>query len=200
LDLWIVDRDGRVLANGRPGHYTGVKGQNVSSEDWFRRALATRDGSEFVACDIAENKSLNGSKVATFATAIRENGNNTGATLGVLGIFFDWDKQGQAVLDGVRLTAEERSRTRCLIIDAQHRVIAASDGAGIFSTYPIKSEGKRMGSYVDAAGNLIGFALTPGYETYKGMGWSGLVVQSQAGVAAGTAAGELAESPAFVAA
>jgi len=181
LDLWIVNKEGRVLANGRPREYTGVNGKNVASEDWFRRALATRDGGEFVACDIAESVALGSSKVATFATAIRENGHNNGRPIGVLGIFFDWEKQGRAVLDGVRLADDERARTRSLIVDAQHRIIASSDGADIFSTYAIKTEGKSMGSYVDSNGSLIGFALTPGYETYQGMGWSGVVVQAQAG-------------------
>jgi hypothetical protein len=194
LDLWIANREGRILANGRPGQYTGVKGGSVASEDWFRNALKTRDGSEFVACDISQNESLNGSKVATFATAIRDHGSNNGAPLGVLGIFFDWDKQAQAVLDGVRLTDEERSRTRCLIVDAQHRIIAASDVAGIFSKYPIRTEGNRIGSYVDAEGNLIGFALTPGYETYQGLGWSGIVIQGQAGTNAQPRAGRPANS------
>lgn len=178
LDLWIVDSRGRVLASGRPNQYKGVQGQDVSSEDWFRRALATQDGSEFVACDITRNEALGGSGVATFATAIREDGRNTGAPLGVLGIFFDWDKQGQAVVDGVRLAEDERSRTRCLIVDAQHRILAASDGDGIFTKFPLRTEGKRIGSYGDSGGNLIGFALTPGYETYEGLGWSGVVVQS----------------------
>jgi hypothetical protein len=177
LDLWIVDSKGEVLASGRPGQYPRVKGLNVAAEDWFRRALATSDGTEFVACDISTNQALAGSKVATFATAIREDGMNNGRVLGVLGIFFDWDKQSQAVVDGVRLSDEERSVTRCLIVDARHRVIAASDGVGIFEQYPVRTDGGSMGSYTDSGGNLVGFALTPGYETYAGLGWYGVIEQ-----------------------
>jgi hypothetical protein len=34
-----------------------------------------------------------------------------------------------------------------------------------------------MGSYADGA-RTIGYALTPGYETYEGMGWYGCLVQT----------------------
>jgi hypothetical protein len=129
-----------------------VKNLNVSSEEWFCRALETRDGSEFAACDVSRNEALDGALVATYATAIRENGNNNGRPIGALGIFFDWEKQGRAVLDGVRLAEGERSRTRCLIVDSKNRIIAASDGAGIFSTYPLRTQGAAVGSYVESEG------------------------------------------------
>ena len=183
LDLWIADSKGNVLANGRPDQYRSVKEMNVSSENWFRKALATADGTGFAACDIARNPGLGGASVATYSTAIREKGANTGRTIGVLGIFFDWEKQSQAVVDGVRLSEEERARTRCMLIDSQNRVIAVSSGGrgglGLFEQYPLRTDGKPMGSYVDASGNLVGFAQTPGYETYKGLGWYGVVTQSR---------------------
>jgi hypothetical protein len=34
-----------------------------------------------------------------------------------------------------------------------------------------------MGNYRDETGSLIGFALTPGYETYRGLGWYGVIIQ-----------------------
>lgn len=34
-----------------------------------------------------------------------------------------------------------------------------------------------MSSYTNKNGQLIGFALTPGYETYKGLGWYGVLIQ-----------------------
>ncbi len=76
LDLWIADNKGNVLANGRPNEYRSVRGTNVSSENWFRKALATADGSDFAACDIARNAALGGASVATYSTAIREKGAN----------------------------------------------------------------------------------------------------------------------------
>ncbi len=104
--------------------------------------------------------------------------------IGVLGIFFDWDKQSRAVVEGVRLSDEEKAGTRCMLIDSQNRVIAISPGVAagglpLFDQYPLKTDGKPMGSYVDAGGNLVGFAQTPGYETYRGLGWYGVVTQKR---------------------
>jgi len=179
LDLWIADRDGNILTNGRPRQYPAVKGSNVRGEDWFRRAMSTRDGSDFVACNIVANPALGNSPVATYATAIREEGRNDGKPLGALGVFFDWQKQSQTVVDSVHLSDEERSNTQCLILDADWRIIASSSKSGLFEKFPLATEGKTSGNYSDNSGHLIGFALTPGYETYKGLGWYGVLIRQQ---------------------
>ncbi|MBP2231481.1 hypothetical protein J2847_004800 [Azospirillum agricola] len=178
LDLWIADRNGTVIANGRPDRYRNAVGANVSDEPWFRQALATRDGGEFTVGDVARNRTLDDRVVATYATAIRRGGEGSGEPVGVLGIFFDWEPQAAAVVQGVRLEETERERSRCLLLDARHRVIASSDGRGILAeTVPLKRGAGTMGHYVDAQGKLVGYALTPGYETYKGLGWYGVIVQ-----------------------
>jgi hypothetical protein len=179
LDLWIADAQGCVLANGRPRQYASARGLRVEREAWFRRAMESRDGTEFTACDIARNPGLNNAQVATYSAAIREGGRSDGRILGVLGIFFDWEKQSQAVVDGVRLSAEERALTRCLILDSGHRVIAASDRGGMFETCRIETGGQPMGTYEDQAGKIVGFALTPGYETYRGLGWYGVLMRAR---------------------
>jgi hypothetical protein len=71
-----------------------------------------------------------------------------------------------------------RDGARCLLLDADHRVIAASDDAGVLQrTLPLRTQGKDAGYYLDDAGEQVGFALTPGYETYAGLGWYGVIVQ-----------------------
>jgi hypothetical protein len=35
-----------------------------------------------------------------------------------------------------------------------------------------------MGSYAEQ-GVTVGYALTPGYETYEGLGWYGCIVQEE---------------------
>ncbi|WP_119679201.1 HAMP domain-containing protein [Indioceanicola profundi] len=180
LDLWIADLDGRVVASGRPGQYPGVIGSSVKAEGWFRNALSTRDGTEFAVADIARCPALNNRAVATYATAIREGGMENGRPLGVLGIQFDWEPQAMAVVKSVRLTEDEQreGRTRCLLLDSTHRIIAASDGAGLLDgRYPLRTGGKDTGHYQAEDGTSVGFALTPGYETYKGLGWYGLILQ-----------------------
>lgn len=178
LDLWIVDVNGTVLASGRGDQYRGVVGSSVAGEPWFRDALATRSGDDFAVADIAVAERLDRRMVATYATAIRAGGEANGAVLGVLGIFFDWQTQSRSVVDGVRLTDEEKGRTRCLLIDRNHRVIASSDGRGILGeAFPLRTEEGGQGSYTDGDGFVVGYALTPGYETYRGLGWYGVIVQ-----------------------
>ncbi|MFL7901163.1 methyl-accepting chemotaxis protein [Azospirillum argentinense] len=178
LDLWIVDTKGVVLASGRPDRYRRPVGASVASEPWFREAMATRSGADFAVADIGTNDLLDRATVATYATAIRAGGEEGGAVVGVLGVFFDWQPQSQSVVDSVRLTDEERARTRCLLVDSRHRVIAASDRRGVLTeSFPLRTGGQGHGSYSDDQGRVVGFAVTPGYETYKGLGWFGVIVQ-----------------------
>jgi hypothetical protein len=178
LDLWIADASGRVIANGQPDKY-GVSGSDVSGTSWFRDAMATRSGEEFAVADIAANPGLGGAAVATYATAIRQRGDTNGRPIGVLGIFFDWAPQARTVVTGVGLADEEKAVARVLIVDAGHRVIAASDGKGVLAErYQLDRSGGDRGFYV-RDGRLIAYSLTPGYETYKGLGWYGVIETAQ---------------------
>ena len=182
LDLWVVDAQGRVLANGRPNRYAQVANSNVANASWFRDAMQTRDGGEFAVADISVNNMLEGRTVATYATAIRENGDANGKVIGALGIFFDWQSQSQAVVDGIRLKDEEKGKTRCLLLDRNLMVIASNNHGGVLKeTFSLQHQGRKMGNYVDQSGQYVGFALTPGYETYEGLGWYGVIVQGATG-------------------
>ncbi|OYX06499.1 MAG: chemotaxis protein [Caulobacter vibrioides] len=177
LDLWICDAQGRVVANGRPGRYPNVVGRSVADARWFRDGLRTATGDDFVACDIERNTALGDAPVATYATAIRAGGESGGRPLGVLGVHFDWRPQAQAVVDGVRLTPEERERSRVMLLDERGRVLAASDGRGVLTeTFPLDTSAGPMGSYADGE-VTVGYARTPGYETYQGLGWYGVILQ-----------------------
>lgn len=179
LDLWVADAQGRVVATGRPDRYPRAVGSSVANESWFRQAMATRDGGEFAVADIELNPVLGNKAVATYATAIRRGGELHGEKRGVLGIFFDWEPQAQAVVEAVRLDPEEQGSTRPVLIDSRGRVLAAPGGQGVLTeTVVLKHQGRKSGSYVDHDGNLVGFAVTPGYETYRGLGWYGALIQS----------------------
>jgi hypothetical protein len=183
LDLWVLDAQGQVVATGRPQRYPGVVGRRLGNQPWFREALATGSGQDFVSADIQTSQALGGAPVATYATAIREGGRVDGAPLGVLGIFCDWK-----VLQGLRFTDDERPRARALLLDRQNRVIAASDGVGeLQEQFPLDLSAETLGHALLRDGRLMGHALTPGYETYRGMGWRGVVLL-QPPVASATAA------------
>jgi hypothetical protein len=154
----------------------------VRGQPWFDRAMATFSGQDFASSDIEKQRLLGDAPVATYSTAIRQDGLKDGQPLGVLAIFFDWHAQARAVVEGVKFGEEERQRARALLLDSQMRVIAASDGQGVLEeTFPLKHRGKAMGNVTLSNGTQVGYARTPGYETYKGMGWYGVVVLKPAG-------------------
>ena len=179
LDLWIADAEGRVVAHGRPDRYRGVLGHDVSRQKWFLDAKATASGDDYAVADIAREPVLGNAAVATYSAAIREGGAARGRVLGVLGIHFDWEPQAQAVVSGVRLSAAERSRTRALLVDGHGRVIGASDKRGLFEeAVPAGVITGEHGSARDNAGRLWAWHRTPGYETYRGLGWYGVITQA----------------------
>jgi hypothetical protein len=177
LDLWLCDLGGNIIANGRPDLYN-AKGANVAHSAWFTRARQLTSGNDFAVADIATETLLNGAQVATYATGVRAQGDANGELLGILGVHFDWQPQARAIAEGVRLSEDERKRTRALLVDAHGLIIAASDGRGILQDrITLRSEGREFGHYTEASGTMIAYHRTPGYETYAGLGWYGVIVQ-----------------------
>jgi len=178
LDLWVTDLNGNVIANGRPDRYPDVQGTNVAGETWFRQAINTTSGDDFVVADVSRNAKLENAEVATYATAVRAEGESDGEIIGALGIFFDWQPQASTIVEGVRMSDEERSRTRAMLLDSNFRLLASSDGRGILrDTFPLQLTEGDMGYYTDSEGHVVGYSLTPGYETYRGLGWYGVIEQ-----------------------
>ncbi|MBE7249707.1 MAG: methyl-accepting chemotaxis protein, partial [Actinomycetospora chiangmaiensis] len=73
----------------------------------------------------------------------------------------------------------DRDRTRALLVDAGGRVLAASDRNGILTeTVACRLDGQTSGVTGDPrTGTVTAFHRTPGYETYRGLGWYGVIVQ-----------------------
>lgn len=178
LDLWICDTEGRVIATGRPERYPGAVGHSAAGEAWFREALASATGDDYAVADITRSRVLENKPVSTYAAAIREKAEPNGKPIGVLGVHFDWGPQAQAVVDGVRLTEAERPRSRVMLLDRDYRVLADSQRSGaLVETFPLQAGHQPTGSYELPDGTVVAFARTPGYETYRGLGWLGCIVQ-----------------------
>jgi hypothetical protein len=181
LDLWLCDLDGKILANGRSDRF-GVIGQSVAHNKWFQAARDLRSGDDYVAADVEYQPLLGNAQVATYCASVRSGGKADGEPTGVLAIHFDWEPQARAIVQGVRVDAAER----VLLVDSSFRVIAASDGKGLLSErVPLAPEGRRNGFYRDRSGALVAFSATPGYETYKGLGWIGVIIGARPGNAIG---------------
>ena len=179
-DIWVIDEHGVVVTNGRPALHA-VRGQNVAGADWFKAAMKTRSGADYAACDVETLAMMQNAQVATYSTAVREGGLVNGRPLGAIVIFFDWAPQAGAVVKGVRLTDEEWTRSRCMIVDSNFRVIAASDGQGILTErLRLQVDGRQTGYSRASDGTIVSFAATPGYETYRGLGWYGVICQKPA--------------------
>lgn len=175
LDLWVADATGLVVAQGKPGGYCYLRKTSVGGEDWYRAAMEGRARSFFHGID---RPSAFGQTVATYAAPIREGSLHDGKIVGVLGLFFDWRKQSQALIDGVRIPPDQRPFTRCLIVDGQNRVLASTGERGVLSEkFPLRPDNAMSGYYSDGHGHLVGFARSVGGENTFG-GWHGVIEQS----------------------
>ena len=174
LDLWLCDLDGNVIANGRADRFR-VVGQNIAHTKWFREARTLRSGDDYVAGDVENQPLLGNAQVATYCASVRAGGQANGTPIGVLAIHFDWEPQARAIVQGVRVGDSDKARV--LLVDSNFRVIAASDGQGILSErISLSLNGERSGFYHDRSGTMIAFHATPGYETYRGLGWYGVII------------------------
>ncbi|WP_430511557.1 methyl-accepting chemotaxis protein [Pannonibacter phragmitetus] len=177
MDLWLCDLNGRVIANGRPDRYR-VIGSDISSRGWFSKGKGLRSGDDYVADEITREPLLGNAQTATYLASVREGGRSNGRPLGMLAIHFDWEPQAKAIVEGVRLTPQERERSRVMLVSGNGRVLASSDGKGVLSEQiQLQTGGRDLGFYVDRDGATVAFHKTPGYETYAGLGWYGVIRQ-----------------------
>ena len=174
LDLWLCDLNGNIIASGRPRQFP-VVGQNVASSGWFAEAAKLRSGDDYVAANVDRQPLLGNAQVSTYCASIRAGGRANGKPIGVLAIHFDWERQARAIVRGVRVGSKDNARV--LLVDGNFRVIAASDDVGILSESAVlELQGRRSGYYIDNSGRQVAFHATPGYETYKGLGWYGVII------------------------
>jgi hypothetical protein len=179
LNLVLTDATGRILACSEPRKFPAVTGASVATERWFADAMRTRSGDDYIVDDIHIDPLHSNLPVAVYSTAVRAGGALDGNALGVLGVFFDWPEQSRIIVqDEPPLSEGELTRTRVLLLDSKHHIIASSDGKDLLRHFQLEVKGGTKGSYTDSKGNIIAYARTIGYEGYDGMGWYGVIVQT----------------------
>lgn len=177
LNLVLVDTDGKAVACSDPTQFPDVIGKDLSNLTWVKKALATRSGDDYIVDEIFRCPLHKNKLVAVYGTGVREEGKIDGKLVGALGVFFDWDEQSRCIVqDEPNLSEEEWKNSRVMLLDANMRIIAASDGADLLNPFPLNHNGMQKGCYT-ANGNLVAFAKTIGYEEYDGLGWYGVIVQ-----------------------
>jgi hypothetical protein len=180
LNLVLVGIDGKIIACSQPAKFPRVTGADISQLPWFRKAMATTRGDQYVVDEI-DHDSLHDNKLAAvYAAAVRKEGRIDGKIIGVLGVVFDWETQSKTIVQTEpSLSADEWTRSRVLLLDQNMRVIAASDNNGILSPFMLDHKGQHKGHYVNADHEVIAFAKTLGYQEYDGLGWYAAIVQKR---------------------
>lgn len=179
LDILVADTSGRVIAPGRPNAHGKAIGANVSQAPWFTQAMRHASGDQYYAGEVTAEPLLNNAQTCAFSAGVRSSENRLNPVIGVIGIFFDWQSQAASVINGVRLSDDERSRSRVMMVDANHRIIASSDAdSHLGESIQLQVKNGQQNGYATLQDNIIqGYSLTPGFETYKGMGWLGVIEQ-----------------------
>ena len=128
-DLVIVDLDGRVIANSNEERREEVLGMNVASEDWFQKALQTKDGTEYFVQDVSSSK-LEGMESLIYSTALRADGDEQGKVIGAMGVLFDFQGESQIILNDylpVSEAGETMDNWFSFFTNKAGRVICSSD-------------------------------------------------------------------------
>ena len=178
LDLVLTDANGRVVASANASHARELSGADLSREAWFRAARSTKSGDDYAVGEVMESPHHGRREVLVYSTAVRANGRADGPVLGTLGVYFDWQNQGQSIVETeAALPPKIAERTEVLLLDGNGRVIASTRAASRFAAFDLCHEGRQRGSYYDGHGNIVAFARTLGYQEYDGLGWWGVVMQ-----------------------
>lgn len=178
LNLVLIRRDGTVVACSNEKMRERLLGENINRQSWFRKAMATESGTDYVAERIFVDALHDDQAVSVFATAVRAGGETDGAPVGVLGVVFDWEAQAKViVVDEPSLTQVEWKSCRVLLLDREFRIIGDSTGSPSLEKFPLKAGRETSGSYFDSQGSSISFAKTLGYQEFDGLGWYGVVIR-----------------------
>ena len=97
-DLVIADIDGTIIANSNGERRSEVLGMNVSDEEWFRKALETKDGTEYFVQDVSRSK-LEDIDSLIYSTALRADGDEQGEVIRAMGVLFDFQGESQIILN-----------------------------------------------------------------------------------------------------
>lgn len=178
LNLVLTDNHGRVVGCSNPSRFSKLQGADLSRTNWYKRAMNTASGDDYVVDDIYADPLHDNKMVAVYATAVRSEGHIHGQVLGTLGVYFDWDEQSRVIVqDEPSLSDDEWRRTRVLLLDGQRRIIAASDNKNLLEHFALEDHGQQKGYYFNASNELVTYARTLGYQEYDGLGWFGVIVQ-----------------------
>lgn len=179
LDLVLTDPKGQVIASANPRYRRAMRGRLVTDQKWFRAAKQCVSGDDYVVDDVKPSPLHEERDTLVYATGVRRGGKSDGDLVGTLGVYFDWQAQGHAIVEKeANLPDGVAEKTEVMLIDGNSRVIACNREARLYTHFPLHNpEGLMRGSYYDQSGAIVAFAKTLGYEDYDGLGWAGVIIQ-----------------------
>ena len=179
LNLVLIGIDGKIVGCSQPARFPRVTGADISKVSWFKKAMATTNGDQYVVDDISHDSLHDEKLVAVYAATVRKDGKKDGKIVGVLGVMFDWEDQAKIIVQTEpSLSEDEWKRSRVILLDQKMRIIAASDNNGILLPLMLEHNGQQKGHYFNANHELVAFAKTLGYQEYDGLGWYAVIVQT----------------------
>lgn len=175
-NLVLTDTDGKVVASANPMYQDSLKGKDYAGQPWFNMAMATSSGDEYIVGDVTKDVD-HGQHVLVYATAVREGGKVDGKVLGTLGVYFDWENQGNGIVHNEPpFNDHDKARSTVMLLDNQFRITASTSPGQVGQYFNLNTQGSVKGSYY-ADGHLVAFAKTLGYMEYDGLGWWSAIVQ-----------------------
>jgi hypothetical protein len=171
-DIMITDLKGSILAAAVRSELVG---ESLADRDWFREC--TRG--QIVVTDLYTSRSI-GNYTVTFAAPLRD---AEGEILGVITTHLNCE-----FVYGILRAAIVGHESRVILINAKGLLIGNTNGEGLLEeNYGSLKTFKQLDSGVsgfltERAANsdqdlAIGYARTPGYNSYKGKGWSVMVMR-----------------------
>jgi hypothetical protein len=180
-DLVLLELEGRIVASAVDGVPRMATSLPDEGSGWFGRAARLASGHDYVVSDVYRSALHQDRRVIVYATPVREGGVAEGRALGVLAVYFDWEKEARTIVrDEAGFSPAQWQTRRVLLLDKDRRIIAASDDAGFLDAFTEAEFSGARGCYVRADGTRIGYARTLGYQEYDGLGWYGVVVDRAA--------------------
>ncbi len=185
FDIVLADRDGRVIANGRPDRYSST-GTNHATATWFRSALACATGDEFGFQTAHRSPLAANERVLVYSCKVGAGGLANAETLGVLGVVFRWDALADTIVRQTPVDEADKPRTRACIFAADGTLLADSAGHALTQKLDLPDSTallalKKGHREIELGGKraVIGIAKSPGFETYA-TGWHSVVIQTVA--------------------
>lgn len=185
FDIVLADREGRIVANGRPERYAST-GTNHAGDAWFRSALACATGDEF-GFQTAHRSALAGNeRVLVYSCKVGRAGRANGEPLGVLGVVFRWDALADTIVRQTPVDEADKPRTRACIVAPDGTLLADSAGHALEQKLELPDRNRlfslaKSHREIELGGHraVVGVARSPGFETYA-TGWHSVVIQTLA--------------------